>query len=125
MKYSRKVRQYLRGRERYFHTLCKTYCQLIGRVSLGFQLIRRSLKVNETITYAWMLWKGENEEEIIDKALHLALQCGLFLSDSTYQSQVCGRNGSLSVCACVRGYAYVCVYNHANENNYISPSGIH
>lgn len=69
--------------------------------------------------------EGGNGEEIIDNALHPALQSGLFLSDSTYQSQVCGRNGALRACACVRGYAYVCVHNHANENNYISPSGIH
>ena len=72
MKYSRKVRPHLRGRERYFHTLCKTYRQLTGRVSLGFRLIYRSLKVNETITYAWMLWTGANREEVIDNALHLA-----------------------------------------------------
>lgn len=49
-------------RERYFHALCKMYCQLIGRVSLGFQLICRSLKVNETVTYARMLWKGTQEK---------------------------------------------------------------
>lgn len=86
---------------------------------LGFQLICRSLKVNETITYARMLWEGGEREEIIDSALHLPLWSGLFLSDSTHQSQGCVWNGFLRVCVCV------CVYNHANENNSISPSGIH
>lgn len=69
----------------------------MGRASLGFQLVCRSLKVNETITYARMLWG--DREGIIANALGPALPCGLFLSDSAYQSQVCGRNGPLRVCA--------------------------
>ena len=68
--------------------------------------------------------EGGNGEEIIDKALHLPSRCGLFLSDSAYQSQGCGWNRSLRcvhecVCVCVRAHS------HANENDSVSPSGIH
>lgn len=69
---------------------------------------------------------GGHGDEIIDNAFHPALRGGLFLSDSAYQSQVCGRTGSLCMCVwCVHGRVCACVYDHANENNYISPSGIH
>lgn len=52
--------------------------------------------------------EGGNREGVIGSALHLALWGGLFFSDSAYQSQVCGRNGSLR--GCVHGMrACVCV----------------
>lgn len=93
------------------------YCQLIGRVSLGFQLVCGSLKVNETIKYAWMLQKRATEKGVIANAFRLTFWPGLFLSDSVYQSQVCGWCGHV----CVGMH----VGDHPNENNYISPSGPH
>ena len=48
-------------------------------------------------------------EGIIDNALHLALWCGLFLSDSAYQSQVRGWNGSECACMGMRVCVCVCV----------------
>lgn len=33
--------------------------------------------------------------------------------------------GGMGLCVCVCVGMHICVCNHANENNYMSPSGVH